>query len=107
MLARHQSEKAGNLPHVSNQSWITQPSNQMRGHDFADAGQALEPGYRLPQFRVPFTEVTDILWGSRDCVEIEVQRPDQLVQLKAYRFRARQLEQLIEYTGRPLLLFAI
>ena len=105
MLARHQSEKPGNLPHVGNQRWISQPGDQMRRHDLADAGKALEPGDRLPQLRILLTVVTNLLLRRRGRIEVEMQRADQLVQLKAHRFGARQLEQLIQHPRRPVLAF--
>src|SRR5215471_9256424 len=52
MLARDQAQKPGNLPHIGNQRWIAQARHQMRRDDLADPGQALEPGHRLPQFRI-------------------------------------------------------
>ena len=44
MFARDQPEKRGNLTNVGDQHWIPKPSNQMCGHDLANARQALEPG---------------------------------------------------------------
>src|SRR5258708_22564879 len=99
MLARYQSEKAGNVSHISYQGWITQTSDQMRGYDLTDAGQALEPGNRLPQLWILLTVVANLLLRRRRAIDVEMQRPDQLVQLEAHCFRARQLEQLFEHRG--------
>src|SRR6266851_10152707 len=82
MLARYQAEKSSNLPHVGNQSWIAKASDQVSGYDLADAGQALEPGDRLSQFRILFTVMVQLLLRRRGRVEIEMQRAHELVQLK-------------------------
>ena len=105
MLARDQSEKSGNLPHVGNQRWISQPRYQMRRDDYANAGNRSEQADQAPQFRIVLTEVTDLMMRGGGRIEMEMQRADQLDQLKAHRLRARQLEQLIQHPRRPVIAF--
>src|SRR5207244_1708746 len=90
VLARDNPEESSNLAHVANLAPVAQPGHQVRGHDHPDAGKAGEQTDRLPQFRIVLTKVADLLLGGGGRVKMKMQRPDQLVQLKAHRFRARQ-----------------
>src|SRR5712692_895545 len=104
VFARHQPQETGNLPNVGNLTRVAQAPNQMGSYDPADPRKALEEIARLPQFGIIQAVAPNLFRGRGRRQKMKLHAIDQIIQLKAHRFRARQSLQLAHRPRRPFLL---
>src|SRR5215471_441888 len=104
VFAGNQPQKASNLALVGNLTRVAQPPDQVGGYNPADPRDALQPLDRALQFWIMQAIAANFFCGRGGGQKVKLHGIDQIIQLKAHRFRARQSLQLAHRPHRPPLL---